>query len=208
ICIREIYCRYDRKHHHSYLKSKNPTSPPSSPLISGSSSNLTFDFVRGNVGVGNVPYGRLVAANAETFPVLDGRNLAMAYVHYEPCQLFVPHSHPFGDELFYVAKGKTMRASFVDIISGKLIVTEIGEGQVSFIPRASIHYQQNLDCKPALVLSFFNSGDPGAMVTFQSSFPNIPYDVIKESLGGGKMVNEQLIEHIKAKVSTLLAVED
>ncbi|CAF4647805.1 unnamed protein product, partial [Didymodactylos carnosus] len=98
--------------------------------------------------------------------------------------------------------------AFVDIISGKLIVNEVVEGQATLIPRASLHYQQNLDCKPALVLSLFNSGAPGGVPTFQNSFSNIPYNVIKESLGGGKMVNEQLIEHIKAKVPNLTAVEN
>ncbi|CAF1613580.1 unnamed protein product, partial [Didymodactylos carnosus] len=205
-CISEIYCRYDGKHHHSNPKSKNPTSPPSSPLISGSSSNWTFDFVRGNVGVLNVPNSRIVKANHQTFPVLDGRNLVVVYEYYDPCQLIVLHSHPFGDEFFYAVKGERMRVAFVDVTSGKLIVSEIREGQATLIPRGSIHYQQNLDCKPAVILSSFNSGNPGAILTFQSSFSNIPYDVIKESLGGGKMVNEELIEHIKAKVPNAIAV--
>ncbi|CAF1563908.1 unnamed protein product [Didymodactylos carnosus] len=114
--------------------------------------------------------------------------------------------HPFAEEFFYVTSGNRMKVAFIDNTSEKLIATELREGQATVVPRDSVHYQQNLDCKPAVTLSLFNGANPLALLPFRNSFSNIPNDVIEASLGGGKMINNKLINHIKSQIANVTSL--
>ena len=44
---------------------------------------------------------------------------------------------------------------------GRSLVSDVSAGQVVFYPQGLVHYQQNLGCETAVLLTTFSSDDPG-----------------------------------------------
>ena len=94
---------------------------------------------------------------ADDFPILKG--LALFLIDLKPTGIIEPHTHPNAAELNYVINGKVRFTVFGP--SGQVAASEIGKGQVFFVPAGYFHYLENPDIMSAgTVASFFNSENP------------------------------------------------
>lgn len=112
--------------------------------------------------------GTVKVANLGNVPVLAGEGVSYALVEIDACGLNLPHHHPRAAELGYIIKSETatsVRHAFVEENEGRLIVNDIGEGQVALVPAGLVHFVQNMGCSPATFLAAFGSEDPGVLTT-------------------------------------------
>jgi oxalate decarboxylase len=94
---------------------------------------------------------------AADFPILSG--LALFLINLKPTGIIEPHTHPNAAELNYVIDGKVRFTVFGP--SGEVETSEIGKGQVFFVPAGYFHYLENPDNVSAgTVGSFFNNENP------------------------------------------------
>jgi oxalate decarboxylase len=91
------------------------------------------------------------------FPVLKG--LACYLIRLKPSGIIEPHVHPNAAELNYVINGK---ARFTVLSpGGDVQSSEVGQGQVIFVPTGYFHYIENPDSvKGGDVASFFGNENP------------------------------------------------
>ncbi|KAJ7815646.1 RmlC-like cupin [Mycena olivaceomarginata] len=119
-------------------------------------SQFVFDFfdpaAKATVGKG----GKIVTANAATFPAVIDNGAAMAVGFLEPCGMNTPAHPPPRD----------------------------GDppGGMTIFPQGSIHFQINEGCEPALFVAAFNSEDPGVLQVAQR-FLGLSPDVVAATLG-------------------------
>jgi oxalate decarboxylase len=94
---------------------------------------------------------------AADFPILKG--LALFLIDLKPTGIIEPHTHPNAAELNYVINGKVRFTVFGP--NGQVETSEIGKGQVFFVPPGYFHYLENPDSiRGGTVASFFNSESP------------------------------------------------
>ena len=104
------------------------------------------------------PGGSGKLAMAADFPILSG--LALFLINMRPAGIIEPHIHPNAAELNYVIDGKVRCTVFGPTGEG-IETSEIGKGQVFFVPTGSFHYLENADSMNAgTVASFFNNENP------------------------------------------------
>ena len=101
---------------------------------------------------------------------LSGEGLSFILYDLEPCGINTFHFHPRASELLYVIKGNLVKVGFIEENGGRTIVNEIGQGQVAMFPRGLIHYEQNLGCEKAQILSALNHEDPGTVTVLTQAF--------------------------------------
>lgn len=68
----------------------------------------------------------------------------------------------------FIVKSETatsVRHAFIEENNGRLIMNDIGEGQVALVPAGLVHFVQNMGCSPATFLAAFSSEDPGVLTT-------------------------------------------
>ena len=102
-------------------------------------------------------------ADEETWPSLISEGLAFSLFHLKPCGMNQPHNHPRASEIQYVIKGSNITVSFVEENGGRVITNVVDVGKVSLFPQGLIHFQQNLGCEEAILLSALNAENPGVL---------------------------------------------
>jgi oxalate decarboxylase len=103
------------------------------------------------------PGGTGALGMATDFPILKG--LALFLINLKPTGIIEPHTHPNAAELNYVISGKVRFTVFGP--NGQVQRSEIGQGQVFFVPAGYFHYLENPDgINSGTVASFFNSESP------------------------------------------------
>ncbi|KAJ7835530.1 RmlC-like cupin domain-containing protein [Mycena olivaceomarginata] len=144
-------------------------------------SQFVFDFfdpaAKATVGKG----GKIVTANAATFPAVIDNGAAMAVGFLEPCGMNTPHTHPRATEIQYNVNG-TIRTGMITENGGRFIMTDLQPGGMTIFPQGSIHFQINEGCEPALFVAAFNSEDPGVLQVAQR-FLGLSPDVVAATLG-------------------------
>ncbi len=63
-----------------------------------------------------------------------------------------------------------LQVGFTEENGGRVIINTIKTGQATLYPRAMIHFQQNLGCKPAEFIVAFNNEDPGIISIAKQGF--------------------------------------
>ena len=103
------------------------------------------------------PGGTAVLGSLPYFPILKG--LSVFLLDLKPKGIVEPHTHPNAGELNYVIEGKVR---FTVYSPNKEIETsEIGKGQVFFVPAGYFHYLENSDdVNNGTVASFFGNENP------------------------------------------------
>lgn len=103
------------------------------------------------------PGGTAVLGSIPYFPILKG--LSVFLLNLRPKGIVEPHTHPNAGELNYVIEGKVR---FTVYSPNKDIETsEIGKGQVFFVPAGYFHYLENSDdVNNGTVASFFGNENP------------------------------------------------
>jgi len=125
--------------------------------------------------------GKIVLANAATFPAVVGNGAAMAVGFLDACAINTPHTHPRATEIQFSVNG-TIRTGMITENNSRFIMTEINPGGITIFPQGSIHFQANEGCEPALFVSSFNSEDPGVLQAGQR-FLGLSPDIVAATLG-------------------------
>jgi quercetin dioxygenase-like cupin family protein len=113
---------------------------------------------------------------------LIGHGVAMAVAFIEPCGINLPHTHPRATEIIYVVSG-TFEVGFFQENGARFISNTVTAGEGTIFPVGSIHFQQNLNCQPAVFVAGFDSIDPGVLAIGQAFFNELPADVVGANLG-------------------------
>jgi oxalate decarboxylase/phosphoglucose isomerase-like protein (cupin superfamily) len=142
--------------------------------------DFVFDFTTATVQVSRGEAGKLVSANAADFPAVIGNNIAMTVGYVGPCGINLPHTHPRATEINFVVSG-TFEAGLVMENGVRFVGNNLTAGMATVFPQGAIHFEQNLNCEPAVFVAAFNSEDPGVS-TIGSTFFGLPVDVSAASL--------------------------
>ncbi|KAK6996814.1 RmlC-like cupin [Favolaschia claudopus] len=146
-----------------------------------SDDEFEFDFFdpkkSATVGAG----GKIILANAGTFPAVIGTGSAMAIGILDACSMNTPHTHPRATEMQFSVNG-TIRTGMITENNARFIMTDLPPGSMTIFPQGSIHFQFNDGCSPALFVASFNSEDPGALQIAQR-FLGLPPDIVGATLG-------------------------
>lgn len=158
--------------------------------------DFVFDLL-GSVPAAITSAGTIQPLDVGNLPSLAGQGLSYTLITIEPCGINLPHVHPRATELIYVIGGKDLRTAFVEENGGRVIVNDIGMGEVTFFPAGLIHYQQNLSCETTTYIAALSSEDPG-VVTVSTQFFMLPDEAVQGSLGQDKSYVRQLIDGLPA----------
>ncbi|KAJ6461263.1 hypothetical protein C8R47DRAFT_1080683 [Mycena vitilis] len=143
--------------------------------------DFAFDFfdpkAAATVGAG----GKIVTANAATFPAVIGTNSAMAVGFLDACSMNTPHMHPRATEIQISLNG-TIRTGMITENGGRFIMTELPAGSMTIFPMGSVHFQVNDGCEPLEFVAAFNNEDPGVLQMAQRLFGLTP-DIVAATFG-------------------------
>jgi hypothetical protein len=150
--------------------------------------------------------GQVDLANRKNFPLLTGLGIAAAGIFFEPCGLNTPHIHPDATEFFTVVTDSNIATGFV-LENGFTTEqrTNLTLFQGTAFPMGSIHWQQNLDCKPAVAIAGLNSEDPGASSIAQNFLINTSGDIVDATLGFPKQIDQNNFADFKKNIPASLA---
>ncbi|KIV89372.1 hypothetical protein PV10_08946 [Exophiala mesophila] len=169
--------------------------------------DLKFDFnPAANPAITPGAGGQVDLANRVNFPLLTGTGISFAGIFFQPCGLNTPHIHPRATEFLTVATDSNILSGFV--LENPLTTefnTTLTQYQGTVFPQGSIHFQQNLDCKPAVALAGLNSEDPGASSLAQRFLVNIDPQVVDATLGFPNEINADNFKTFKANIPAPLA---
>jgi len=150
--------------------------------------------------------GQVDLANRKNFPLLTGLGISAAGIFFEPCGLNTPHIHPDATEFFTVVTDSNITTGFV---AENGFVTEqrtsLSLFQGTAFPQGSIHWQQNLDCYPAVAIAGLNSEDPGASSIAQNFLINTSGDIVDATLGFPKQIDQNNFADFKKAIPVTLA---
>src|SRR6476659_1742359 len=128
----------------------------SSQLKANTNSVYTFNLDAATPQVSNAN-GSRTTANADNFPILSG--MGMLLLRMEKGGVREPHWHPNAAELNYVIEGKVRFTVYGP--NKEMETSEIGKGQVFFVPAGYFHYLENSDdVNNDTVASFFGNENP------------------------------------------------
>jgi hypothetical protein len=139
-----------------------------SPLTGLQNSNRfnSSDYVRNLLNPAywvHTPGGNVSYFNLTTTPALAGIGIAFSIAMLEPCGIILPHIHPRGSKGIYSITGKSLLVGFIQENRAQVILNTIGIGYATVIPKAAIHFVQNLDCGTSMQLDAYNYEDPGLL---------------------------------------------
>jgi len=178
--------------------------------IAAGNFNLKFDFnPKANPIAANATQplgGQVDLANRKNFPLLTGLGISAAGIFFGPCGLNTPHIHPDATEMFTVVTDSNIETGFV-LENGFVAEqrTNLTLFQGTAFPMGSIHWQQNLDCSPAVAIAGLNSEDPGASSIAQNFLINTSGDIVDASLGFPKQIDANNFADFKKAIPVSLA---
>lgn len=161
----------------------------------GGNSSFVFDF--------NAPpssaiadksnTSRVISANANTYPALEGLDGAMNLFMVGPCGLILPHTHPRANEFVLVTQGQ-LNTQFLAEAGTPVISNNLTRYQATMFPMGSVHYELNPTCETSIFIGNFNNNDPGTLLVTPTlfSFDDV---LVLNQLGG--VVNGQDLESIR-----------
>ncbi|KAJ7913005.1 RmlC-like cupin [Mycena leptocephala] len=96
--------------------------------------------------------GKIVTANAATFPAVVGNGAAMAVGFLDGCSINTPHTHPRATEIQFSVNG-TIRTGMITENNSRFIMTEIKPGGITIFPRVPSTSRSTKDAtRPCLLL--------------------------------------------------------
>jgi hypothetical protein len=173
------------------------------------SQKIVFDFNAAKAPPGALG-GRLIAANAATFPVLKGLGISTTVIFLEACGVGAPHVHPRATEMITVASGTL---DFGMILENGIVAPGQGTGEVAgrltkfqgtAFPQGSIHYQANPTCEQTSYVAALNSDDPGTNAAADGFF-GLNGDVVQATLGWPKTFDGKDLETFREQIPGPLA---
>lgn len=107
----------------------------------------------------------------------------MTVGYISACGINLPHTHPRATEINIIVSGQFESGLFQEN-SARFIMQTISTGQATIFPQGAIHFEQNLNCEPAVFVAGFNSADPGVQTIASNLFGGLPANIVGASLGG------------------------
>lgn len=136
--------------------------------------------------------GNINLVTQDQWPVLEDKDVSLIRTQLEPCGLVLIHEHPRPSEILYVNKGKHVLVGFVEEDGGRMITNNLKKGDVTLFPETLMHFQQNLGCEDAELISFLSSEDPGYVTIGAQSF-KFPTEIVADSYG----MSEEYVERLR-----------
>jgi Cupin len=171
--------------------------------------DLKFDFnPAANPSVTAGVGGQVDLAQRGNFPVLTTLGISAATIFFQGCGLNTPHIHPRATEFFTLTTPSKlgMRTGFVmENQQNDEFNTTITQYQGTVFPQGSIHWQQNLDCEPAVGVAGLNSEDPGASSIAQNFLKQTAADILDATLGFPKEINADNFAQFRKNIPAPLA---
>lgn len=131
----------------SKINSNNEIEPSNPHTLNLSETTPQVQTLGGTAVLGSVPY----------FPILKG--LSVFLLNLKPKGIVEPHTHPNAGELNYVIERKVRFTVYGP--NNEIETSEIGKGQVFFVPTGYFHYLENSDdVNNGTVASFFGNENP------------------------------------------------
>ena len=153
--------------------------------------------------------GQVDLASRANFPILTNSGISAATIFFAGCGLNTPHIHPRATEFFTLTTPSKlgMRTGFV-MENGQTAEfnTTLSQYQGTIFPQGSIHWQQNLDCEPAVGVAGLNSEDPGASSIAQNFLKNTASDIVDATLGFPSQINADNFAQFKANIPNPLVL--
>ncbi|KAL2935947.1 Germin-like protein subfamily T member 2 [Bienertia sinuspersici] len=169
---------------------------PCKPTSNVTSEDFFFNGFMTEGNTSNVFGSRVTPGNVLTFPALNMLGISMNRVDLAPNGINPPHSHPRATESGVVLKGKVL-VGFVT--TGNVYYSkELVPGQMFVIPRGLVHFQKNVGRSKALLVTSFNSQNPGAVILTNTLFgtkPSIPDHVLTQNF----QVDASVVHGIESK---------
>lgn len=171
--------------------------------------SLNFDFnPAANPQVTPGAGGQVDLAQRGNYPILTGLGISAATIFFQPCGLNTPHIHPRATEFFTLTTPTEfgMRTGFVmENQQNNEFNTTITQYQGTVFPQGSIHWQQNLDCEPAVGVAGLSSEDPGASSIAQNFLRQTSTDILDATLGFPAEINADNFAEFRAAIPAPLA---
>ncbi|KNC81563.1 hypothetical protein SARC_06120 [Sphaeroforma arctica JP610] len=143
-------------------------------------SDFVFDYCQlPNTGTGNG--GTIQPIELAAHPALVLANMAQTKFTIEPCGINLPHIHPRATELVYMVSG-AVTVGFVGENGGGAIMNNLSADMSTFFPQGLIHFQQNMECEPAVFVSSLNGVDPGTITLPEQLFA-LPTEALSAAFG-------------------------
>lgn len=138
-------------------------------------------------------------ASAINFGALNTQGLSVARIDFAPKGgLNPPHVHPRATEVLFLAQG-TLYVGFVDT-TNTLFAQTLNAGDLFVFPRGLVHFQINLDDKPAMAIGALNSQNAGtsqvAKALFAANAP-LPSEVLETAFGIEKKEVDLIIQGVQ-----------
>ncbi len=136
--------------------------------------------------------GNINLVTQDQWAVLEDKDVSLIRTQLEPCGLILIHEHPRPSEILYVNKGRHVFVGFVEEDGGRMITNNLRKGDVTLFPETLMHFQQNLGCEDAELISFLSSEDPGYVTIGAQSF-KFPTEIVADSYG----MSEEYVERLR-----------
>ncbi|KAH8928163.1 RmlC-like cupin [Atractiella rhizophila] len=165
-----------------------PTAVDRENMIDKAGESYIFDFLGSPLTGGTGKDGFFTLASAGNFPAAIGTGMSAAFFALGPCSTISPHHHPRATEFLYLIAGGPMRFGINfeaggPYSDGNAVRYEyVQPGQAIMLPQGSMHYGAVLGCDPTVVVSMFNSEDPGFQLENTALF-SFDDEQIKAALG-------------------------
>lgn len=140
------------------------------------------------------PGGTFFRANKKRFSALHG--LAIQMLKLKPGAVREPHSHPNAEQLDFCVSGQAR----VGIIGpeGEKQLLDLGQGDISFVPRGHIHWIENVGSSELHFLVILSHEIPET-IELSETLSGVPAKTLSASLG----VSEKLLEELPKKAVTI-----
>lgn len=171
--------------------------------------SLNFDFnPAANPGVTPGEGGQVDLAQRANYPILTTLGISAATIFFQPCGLNTPHIHPRATEFFTLTTPSDLGMLTGFVMENQQTAefnTTITQYQGTVFPQGSIHWQQNLDCEPAVGVAGLNSEDPGASSIAQNFLINTSADILDATLGFPREINADNFAQFRSNIPASLA---
>ncbi|CAL4993642.1 unnamed protein product [Urochloa decumbens] len=171
-----------------------PAGYPCKPPAFVTANDFYYDGLAGSFGPPIKPSNvALGSATVAEFPGVNGLAISAARMDIAAGGAVPLHSHPGGTELVYVLEGSLV-SGFVSATLNKVYAKTLRKGDLMVLPQGQLHFQYSVGNTTAVIISTFNSANPGAQVMDYALFANdLPAEVVS------KVTNLDELQVVKLK---------
>ena len=134
--------------------------------------------------------------NVNQLPGMNTQGVSLARIDYAPQGLNPPHIHPRATEVLTVLEGMLYAGFVTPPPESRLFSKILKKGDIIVFPFAQIHFQMNVQDKPAVALSSLSSQFPGVIPvapTLFGSDPSISDDVLAKAF----QIDKKLVDRLQ-----------